>query len=282
MLGTSTRNKIAAARILSKAICLARKALGGASSGIFERRGLRYELDLAEGIDLAIYLFGAFEPEVAAYCRSVLREGDCALDVGANIGAHTLNMARIVGPRGRVVACEPTDFAFAKLKRNLSLNPGLAGRVMARQIFLAARAGDSLPAAIASSWPLNPSANVKLEPSQGAPKSTTGASVDILDSVITPLGDAAVALVKLDVDGYERDVLEGGARCLSRRRPAIVIELAPDTAARGEESLREILRLLRHAGYQSITHRKKTGSISEPEALLSRIPRGGSINVLIR
>jgi hypothetical protein len=72
------------------------------------RRGIRWDLDLAEGIDLSIYLLGAFEPRLVGAYRKLIRPGACILDIGANIGAHTLQFAQLVGDRGKVVAYEPT------------------------------------------------------------------------------------------------------------------------------------------------------------------------------
>lgn len=58
------------------------------------------------------------------------------LDIGANIGSHTLPLAQMVGPSGRVYSFEPTDYAFGKQRRNLSLNPELSKRVNALQSML--------------------------------------------------------------------------------------------------------------------------------------------------
>ena len=282
MLKISTRRKVAAARLLSRAVCLTRKAFGRSATGVFERGGLRYDLDLAEGIDLAIYLFGTFEKEVAGYCREVLREGDHALDVGANIGAHSLNMARLVGARGLILACEPTGYAFGKLMRNLALNPSLASRVAASQVFLASRADEALPDGIPSSWPLASSAQAEVVASQGVKKPTGGASVTTLDAFVATQGDAPLRLLKIDVDGYEMDVLQGGGQVLSRNHPAIILELAPYSAAAGEGTMIQILEMLRATGYQSVTHVTHNFPITETRSILARIPRDGSINVLIR
>ena len=56
-------------------------------------------------------------------------------DVGANIGSLTFNFAQLV-PKGLVFAFEPTDYAFKKLLRNLSLNPVIAKRIIPIQQFL--------------------------------------------------------------------------------------------------------------------------------------------------
>lgn len=83
------------------------------------RDGIHWDLDLSEGIDFAIFLLGGLELRTLRLYRRLVQPGDTVLDVGANIGAHALPLARLVGASGRVVAFEPTQFAFCKLQRNL-------------------------------------------------------------------------------------------------------------------------------------------------------------------
>lgn len=67
-------------------------------------------------------LLGEFEPHIRTLIRRYLRPGMVAVDVGANIGLHTLQMARAVGPQGRVYAVEPAPDNLKYLKRNIALN----------------------------------------------------------------------------------------------------------------------------------------------------------------
>src|SRR5262249_10499960 len=114
--------------------------------------GARYELHLGEMIDLALYLH-QFEPDVRAAIRRITKPGMTVLDIGANIGAHTLLFSALVGPEGRVVAFEPTEFAYAKLEKNLSLNPGL--RVELVRVALADRTARRQEVDFRASWQTN-------------------------------------------------------------------------------------------------------------------------------
>jgi predicted methyltransferase len=60
-----------------------------------------------------------YEPEVTAVFGRVLRPGDVVIDVGANVGWFTLLAASLVGPGGKVVACEPGPDNLAKLQANI-------------------------------------------------------------------------------------------------------------------------------------------------------------------
>src|SRR3981081_2519712 len=126
-----TAKKIALARALHHLVRSGRGIVGRPDEGIFSRRGVVYELDLSQGIDFAIYLGGMFERRSAVALASLAEQSSLVLAMGANIGAHTLHLASLVGPNGRVMAFEPTDFAFRKFQRNLDLNPSLASRVAA-------------------------------------------------------------------------------------------------------------------------------------------------------
>ena len=93
-----------------------RRLVGGGPELVTSRQGLTWQLDLREGIDLSIYLLGRFEPSTVRCYTRLVNPGDVVLDVGANIGAHTLPLARLVGEAGRVIAFELTRYAFLKLQ----------------------------------------------------------------------------------------------------------------------------------------------------------------------
>src|SRR5271166_1677150 len=156
----TTKTKVSLAGLAYKFISTGRKLLGKNDSAIVERDGIRYHLDLNEGIDFSIYLLGAFEPGTQKTLQELVKSGDVVFDIGANIGAHTLGIAKSVGSSGRVYAFEPADFAFAKLKRNLALNPELEVRTQAQQILLAASSNGKSEQEIYASWPLESDGSV--------------------------------------------------------------------------------------------------------------------------
>ena len=114
-----TTHKIALARFAYRTIGFARGLMGLGDHVQVTRDGLRYDLDLSQAIDFTIFLLGRFEASTVAALRRYVKPGATVLDIGANIGSHTLQLARLVGPSGRVLSFEPTDFAFGKLRKNL-------------------------------------------------------------------------------------------------------------------------------------------------------------------
>lgn len=246
------------------------------------RGGLRWRLDLREGIDLSIYLLGAFEPSVTRSYRRLVSPGDVVLDIGANVGSHTLPLARAVGESGRVFAFEPTGWAFSKLQANLALNPDLAPRVTAEQVMLVSPGESTVPGAIYSSWPL--ASGTQLHPvHRGRLMSTDDARPVTLDDYLAGTGPATgvdrVDFVKLDVDGSEPAVLAGGADTIARRRPGIMMEMAPCLYA-GDDGFERIVDFLVSHEYR-IEHLRTGRPLPvDAAALRARIPDGSSMNVL--
>src|SRR5918993_5744771 len=73
-------------------------------------------------IGRSLDLYGEYSEGEVDLFRQILRQGDLALDVGANIGVHTVPMARLVGERGSVLAIEPQRLAYQTLCGNVALN----------------------------------------------------------------------------------------------------------------------------------------------------------------
>jgi FkbM family methyltransferase len=203
------------------------------------------------------------------------------LDIGANIGAHTLLLAQLVGPQGRVLSFEPTQFAFLKQKRNLELNPDLADRVQPFQCLLSSQDGAPLPQALYSSWPLTKPQNVHAK-HMGEEMPTAAASARRLDSILEEIGNPRVRLVKLDVDGNECDVLEGAINLLKTHRPVFVMELAPYVLDERGASLEKLLSLFHPHGYKFYDERTERPLPSTALEMSRLIRDGESINIIAR
>lgn len=277
----TTKRKISLASLAYKFIAVGRAIVGKNNSAMVRRRGLMWSLDLSEGIDFSIYLLGAFERSTVVTLEKLVKPGDVVFDIGANIGAHTLGLARSVGPTGRVFAIEPTDFAFAKLQRNLALNPELQTRTSPRQILLAASPTENGPKEIFASWPLEKDASVHPK-HRGRQVTAYNATVDTLDDVVGREGIDRLDLLKIDVDGHELPVLQGGLAALRKFRPILVMEMSPYVHAEEHNSFAGLVALLRDAGY-AIQHASNWATLPLQEsALEALIPDGASINVIAR
>ena len=274
----TTREKMAIARALQLPLLAARRLSGRGPEVDTRRRGIAWRLDLREGIDFSIWLRGRFEPSTIAVFRRELKPGATVIDVGANIGSHTLEFARTVGPQGRVLACEPTAHVFARLLANLDANPDLRLRVHADQVMLMAAPDAPLPPKLVSSWPLGTDPE-RDRTSWGRPYPTTGARVSTMDQWVAEQNVDRVDLVKIDVEGNECAVLDGAADVLSRDRPVFVCEVFPAALVAAGRTVDELLERFDLAGYQLETLRGRPVS----RTALARLERrGASTNVVAR
>jgi FkbM family methyltransferase len=245
------------------------------------RGGISWDLDLREGIDLYIYLAGRFEWSLSRVLTSLVRPGDTIVDAGANVGAHALPLARAAGPDGRIFAYEPTGFAYGKLLANIALNPALASRIVPVQAMLIGEPGARAAPAIPSSWPLVTADDLHPEHG-GRAMSTDGARAVTLDDHLREVGVSQIALIKIDVDGFECSVLRGAQGILRACRPVIVMEWAPYLHEAAGHRLQTCLSVVRDLGYSF--HDASSGE-SLPADLASvarRSPPGVSINVVGR
>lgn len=174
--------------------------------------GINYELDLGEVIDLAIYL-NKYEPDMTAAMEKLCRPGFIVLDIGANMGAHALRLARMVGEVGRVYAFEPTDYAYQKMVQNISLNP--FKNIFPLKIVLSNRNLSRQRIRFRSSWPTN---------GKSAEKESI-ADFNRLDDWCQLQNLYHVDLIKLDVDGNEYAVIKGAESLLANQHPPILMEV---------------------------------------------------------
>lgn len=185
----------------------------GGGTKIAEIEGLTYELYFGELIDAGLYL-GEYERDVVAAIESHVRPGWTVLDIGANIGAHTLRFAKCAGPNGKVYAFEPTDYAFKKLVRNISLNSFTNVEAIRLALSNENRAQQTI--SFRASWLRN----------GGQVQTTCQVDFRRLDDWCVENGVDQVRLIKLDVDGNEFSVLDGARRLLSEAKPLLFMEVA--------------------------------------------------------
>jgi FkbM family methyltransferase len=170
----------------------------------------------------------------ATVFRSLLAPGQTAIDVGANSGFVTVILASLVGAGGRVLSFEPSPGVYAKLRRTVDVN--------ALTQVTTFNVGCGATSSVAQLRQVNASTGNA---------SIVAAGSDPIDIPIEPLDsiaevwEAPVALVKIDTEGYEPEVLRGATRLLDEHRPVLYLEMGGDYL----ESTRESIGILAEAGY---------------------------------
>lgn len=155
---------------------------------------------------------GLMEFEDMAFVLHLLREGDQFLDVGANAGVYSI----LAGVRGvRVLAMEPVPASYEQLLDNIHLNR-FETRIDARKLGVGKEAGE-----LRFSTATGPTNHVLVD-GKGDAQSVT-VPVDSLDNIAA--GWAPV-MMKIDVEGFEANVIEGAPALLAHPSlQAVLIEL---------------------------------------------------------
>jgi FkbM family methyltransferase len=275
----TTRQRVQVARLLSIGIVRLRRLVGRGPELMARRRGVRWRLDLRELIDLALYL-GIYEKHLVRVASKIITPGAVVLDIGANMGVHSLNYAKLVGPSGRVLAFEPGRHAYQKLCENLALNPDLAQRVFPFQVFLTDRSTLAAPACVYASWPLADTRGVH-PLLRGKLMSTDGARAISLDALVSNMTEfpSRLDFIKVDVEGNELGVLQGGQACIRRYRPIMQIEIVPylqDEVAGRFDALLQLIGDLRYRLKEPGTGREIALSVG---AVSELCPHGGGVDL---
>lgn len=181
-----------------------------------------------EYIGASLRKYGEYCSGESRLFQRLVVPGMTVVEAGANIGAHTVELSRLVGPHGAVVAFEPQRIVFQTLCANLALNS--CANVHAFQAAIGAAPGEISVPFVPPDRPANFGGLSLL----GA---TSGEKVPL--RTIDGLGIPACHMLKLDIEGMEIDALKGGAQTVQAHRPFIYVE--NDRRDRAEELIRLLL-----------------------------------------
>jgi FkbM family methyltransferase len=167
---------------------------------------------------------GEYEPPLIRFLQIHNPEGWTCLDVGANVGAVALALAKFVGPTGKVYAFEPGPPNQQRLRNNFALN----AKLLARTELLACGVGDQPGELWWAEEPGNPG-NALL-----SAKGTHKIPVITLDDFLSTRQLNQVDFLKIDVEGMELQVMRGAAKLLSTFHPAMYFETLPRYVSSGQ------------------------------------------------
>lgn len=201
-------------------------------------------VDTSSSIEYHLLFRGCHEPEIVNLIKQVVRPGNFCLDIGANIGAHTLLMARMVGSTGRVIALEPHPRICQRLLQNICLNRltnvEVVNAALADKdgtIDLYGFAADAFEQGISS---LRPDHEAKTKMQVRAIRG---------DTLVQEQRIEACDFLKIDVEGAESLALRELSDLISVHRPIILFEYRRQHWEKFGADLTPVLRRLREQHY---------------------------------
>jgi FkbM family methyltransferase len=187
---------------------------------------------------------GLYELDEMAFLLHALRPADLFADIGANVGSYSVLAGGVVG--SRAVSVEPLPATFAKLQRNIAYN-NLADRITAHCIGISSEVGTLK--FISSLDTMN---RVALDGEDAATTEVPVTTLDLLFAAEKP------TFIKIDVEGHENWVIEGGERVFgSPELQAIIIETNGSGDKFGVADAELVAKIQRHGfsphGYDAFT-----------------------------
>lgn len=188
----------------------------------------------------------SFEREEQSFVSRFLQTGMTVLDIGAHHGLYTLLASKKVGPKGSVIAFEPSPRELRKLRWNLALNR--SRNVRLEPFALSSNEG---MAKLFVCLGQGTACNSLRPPAVSEPTQMILVPVTTLDSYLEKHPICPVDFMKMDVEGAELEVLKGATKLLnSNFRPVIMCELADIRTEPWSYVSYEIYEFLETRGYR--------------------------------
>ncbi|TAH30659.1 MAG: FkbM family methyltransferase [Cytophagales bacterium] len=216
-----------------------------------ERGNIKYRLDISDYMEYTLY-FG-IEVESRATLLSLIKEDMVILDIGTNIGETLLNFAKI-NTKGINYGFEPVPYLYQRAKHNIGLNN--FDNIILNNIALSDKK-EQLFFSIPNN---NNSGGIAM--SKNAQQGMLEVGAMTLDSFVANQNIDKIHFIKIDVEGFEMNVLKGGSETLTKMKPQMFIELVDNHLKRQNTSSKEVILFLKNIGYE-IYHAQTKEKINE-------------------
>jgi FkbM family methyltransferase len=190
-----------------------------------------------EYIGRNILALGQWEPHIRQTLKRLIREGDNVIDIGANIGTHTIYMSKLVGEKGKVYAFEPNKINHDALVFSLMLN-----RCFNTSVYKFGVGEKCDIMYIGKEWK-----NTKVVNNFGAISLQTKSSSEEDEHIdIRPVDEFLfknIRLIKIDAEGMEDKVIKGMSLLLNECKPYLIVEIHPPEVP-------EMVKIISSIGYK--------------------------------
>lgn len=196
-----------------------------------------------KGISERLLLFNVHEPLVTKLLIRVLKEGMTCLEVGGNLGYYAVLESKIVGDKGKVIAIEPSPRNFSYLKHNLEQQNRsnyevynfACGDQEGEVKFLVSDKSNRC---------------MVIENGEEIPSDLEVIKIPIkkLDIFLKEKGIEKIDFIRMDVEGYEMNILEGAMKLLTKFKPIMLVEV--HKMIMGDDLTKKFFNELKTIGYE--------------------------------
>jgi FkbM family methyltransferase len=221
-------------------------------------------------------IYEGFENSEIDFLNAFLSAGDCFIDIGANVGLFSLYASKKVGSAGSVISFEPSRITYDRLLENLELNGitnvrpfklGLSDRDELLELNVSADGHDA--------W------NTFVKSDENKFSSKEAVQVKPFDSFSEEysINSGDISLIKLDVEGFEINVLKGALNLLSKENaPVFMVEFTDNNSISAGHCCHELYKLMLQYGYFWYTY-DATSKKLKPEPMRLNYPYNNLIAV---
>lgn len=201
------------------------------------------------GVELSLFETGTYEKGTIQLLEKYLQEGSAFLDIGANIGLMSVIASKQVGTTGIVYAVEANPNTVPILQANIDLNA-----CKNVEVIPVALSDTSGIAVLFENWEVNRGGASLI--SQSSEEQGLEVKMERLDDLFDE--NTPVQLVKIDVEGFEPQVIRGGMNWFRKQQPVFIIEVSEKREKEVGPSPAEVMELVQTIGEYRFYKQKGT------------------------
>jgi len=194
-------------------------------------------------IEWTILSTGTYEDEINKLIKITLKHGDVALDIGGNIGLQSIRMSQAVGAEGKVFAFEPLSHLQEKFSRNVKLNK--ANNVKLFPFALSNIESEADFSIDKGNWNQG---TFSIANNQGGTE-IQHVSIKVADEIPEIKTLKRADLIKIDVEGFEYQVLLGLKQTIEKHKPRIIFEYDSNYWLKHEQNIEDCFSFLSKLNY---------------------------------
>lgn len=207
----------------------------------FTYNGVRLKADISDYIGYCLY-FG-FKDEALEKLIKLAQPGNVVLDIGTNIGSTLLQFAKKIGENGKVYGFEPDAQNYNACLVNINLNS-----LHNVEVFNIGLGDETGTFTLVVDTETNRGGN-RISLSNENNKNNSKIHVERLDDWIKDKNLSRIDLIKIDVEGFELNVLKGAEETIKKHTPVLFIELDDNNLKAVGNSASELIKFLENLGY---------------------------------